>query len=183
MINKHRYRLFNHVYDDIKTVKEKYMKRQNVFFITFICFILLGFTFFSCNDLSNNNESNDDSKTVIFSIEKIDTRSFKVIVNGANWTSIASTEGLTWFYNLLKFTIQITDSHGTSDWDNNIWASPFNIENNSSNVRTFILDSNYTNIVGTVILVNTYLDVGYLMTDGDYNANYIIDNEKSIVTF
>jgi len=149
--------------------------------------LALVFTFISCanNGDKNNGDENGGgggNKVVIFSLDKIDSKSFKLTVNGARW-------------NVSKFDVQllgifdyycnVTDTDGDSKWlSGSAVGLPFDYVQNDPNVIIFTLRDYYTNVTGTVGLSDDGMSIyGSWITDGEWNGDYKANSAKSSITF
>jgi len=164
------------------------MKTNGRFLLTAIFGLALAFTFISCannGDENNGGENGGGSgnKVVTFSLDKIDSKSFKLTVNGARWNVVSST----YLYHIFDYYCNVTYTDGHSEWLNGWFLDlPFDYVQNGPNVITFTMRDYYTNVTGTVSLDDDELDTyGGHITDGsvwggyDYKAN----PTKSSITF
>ena len=105
----------------------------------------------------NNPGGNDGSNTVTFSLDKVNSTSFTLTVNGARWEPLGSSHISTWLWPIFDYYCQVTDVDGNSQWwtASSRWGygnEPFDTVITSPTVRTFTLRSNYTSITGTISL-------------------------------
>jgi hypothetical protein len=145
------------------------------------------FTFISCANNEEEGGGNSSSGgggdgTVTFSLDKIDSKSFTLTVNGARWNTSCSDVQLRM---ILDIYYNVTDANGESKWlSSNAFSFPFDCVQNSPNVMTYTFSSEqYTLVTGTVSLVDWAMDTYRFITDKYCSGCYKANPAKASITF
>ena len=159
--------------------------------------MILALAFAGCDSLDsddpdgNNPGGNNDSNTVTFSLDKVNSTSFTLTVNGARWEPLSSSHISIWLWPIFDYYCQVTDVDGNSQWltpsNSWYWGAPFDTVITSPTVRTFTLRSNYTSVTGTISLddygIGTYGQSAIYGNNVVRLKTYKANPAKSSITF
>jgi hypothetical protein len=138
--------------------------------------LAFGITVVGCDDGSTDD---NDKKTVTFSLNKVNYRTFTVTVDGAKWKNVSHvTPSL-----LADSNFSVTFTGGTISsilWSN-IFPHPTGITRTSDTVFTYTLGDSWQSATGTISF-KANLD-GASVTDGGTSANYVVNTSRSSVSF
>ena len=154
------------------------MKKQRSFLVLFGCLLVLNFVLVSCNPDNEDENSSGGEKTVTFSLDKVNSTTFTLTVNGARWSTYLQYM----LYGIFDSYCNVTTTEGNSYWTSGL---PFDYVQNSSSVITFTLSSGYTSVSGTVALDESHMGFGSLLTDGGPSniTTYKANSAKANITF
>jgi hypothetical protein len=142
--------------------------------------LVFGMMVVGCDDGSTNGNGSENGggKTVTFSINKVNERTFTVTVEGAKWKNISH------IHNLLTDSV-ISAGGGLGATVNAIlWNNVFDAVRTSDTVFTYTLRSSWGFASGTISLKSDVKAVdGDYLTDGGSAANYVVNSARSSVTF
>ena len=143
---------------------------------------IIGFYFIACDDGGNNgtNGGNENTKTVTFSLNKINSRTFTVTVEGAKWGNVSHVTPTL----LADSNFRVVSTNGAiieSILWSNIFPHPSGITKTSDTVFTYTLGDSWQTATGTISFKANIN--GSSVTDGGSSANYVVNQARSSVTF
>jgi len=158
--------------------------KKRYYHLLVTCLVVLSFALSSCDGLLEEKGNGNDNDTVVFSLEKVNSRSFTLTLNGARWdTNILSLTASAVYSHIFSMYFQVTNTNGESYWIDTYGTLPFDSTITSPTVRTFTLLSEFTSIKGTLSLdADEVSGYGYRILEG-YHANCKANPAKSSITF
>jgi len=148
------------------------MKNLEKWFGIIALVVIIGFSFVACDTGDNDNTGgNGEGKTVTFSLNKIDSRTFTVTVDGAKWErNFIDVNALL----VESYFNPVTSFVTTVDIRWSIIQKP------SDSVLKCTLGSTFQTV--RTISFKTNIN-GSSVTDGGSSVNYVVNKARSSVTF
>jgi len=124
----------------------------------------------------------DSDKTVMFSIDKVDSRTLTVTVEGANWKR---DDDISFFYASSILTMTYKHTSGETQTGTVTVQQAFDFKRTSNTVFTYTLKSWIISLSGTVELSHglEFSTDSFTSMSENNKKTYLINPEKSSITF